>query len=115
MKDLIVIEKAGKFFFYGLLDIGTLKKKYAYDSNQSGQKSGQSALSRPQVMPLSGQGRFLKSVPNDQLNIVSEENQKIPQNFIYTDSADKFASYSQINHALAAKGVIVCDGLRGLM
>ncbi len=99
--------KDGKPFFHGLLDIETLRKKYNYDSNRSGQNPEQSVLNRGQVMPLSGQGRFSKTVSNNDTIGVSGETQKKDQKTTNTAGAPESTSYSQTRHnpvfPLAAK------------
>ncbi len=99
--------KDGKSFFLGLLDIETLKKKYGYEPNRSGQKSEQSGSSRPQVMHLSGPGRFSKPDADKEPIDVSEETSKKSQNSTNTARGENATSYNQGRHTstfpLAAK------------
>ncbi len=99
--------KDGKSFFHGLLDIETLKKKYGYDSNRSGQKSEQSASSRPQVMHLSGPGRFSKPNADKEPIDVSEETSENVEKRTNTAGGKNTTSYNQGRHTcsfpLAAK------------
>jgi len=91
--------KDGKSFFHGLLDIETLRKKYGYDTNRSGQNLDRSAPSRGQVMPLSGAGRLSKTDANKDLINVSEETPKKGQKSTNTADAQNVTSYSQVRHS----------------
>jgi len=90
--------KDGKSFFHGLLDIETLRKKYSYDTNRSGQNLDQSAPSRGQVMPLSGAGRLSKTDADKEAINVSKETQKKGQKSINTAGVENVTSYSQVRH-----------------
>ncbi|MBF0548592.1 MAG: toprim domain-containing protein [Candidatus Riflebacteria bacterium] len=102
--------KDGKPFISGLLDVEKLRGKFSYDSEKSALNIEKSGASRPHVGLKSGPSRVGKILGNKELNILSEENQKISQNFTYMDMGDKFASYPVINHSLAAK-----EAMRGLL
>ena len=99
--------KDGKAFFHGLLDIEVLKKQFGYDSNRSGQNPERSGSSRPQVMPLSGPGRFSKTDEDEESISVSEETPKKGQKSTDTAGDRKPTSYPQGRHnpavLLAAK------------
>jgi len=91
--------KDGSAFFHGLLDVEALRKTYGFDAKWAGQKFDQSALSRGEVMHLSGPGRVSKSLENEDQEIVSEILEKKGPKCTSRDPSRNSSSYAQTHHS----------------
>ena len=89
----------------GLIDVDTLRQKYAYDENRSGQTTDRSGSGRPEVGGQSGVGRGEEGNANSlnqslDLTSMDESDKKAP-----LGKNNNAASYrSSTSHALVAKG-----------